>query len=342
MESFELEYSRGRWLAPVEVLEELYDALLRLPAKGRTDYITLGSRDSDVEICCATKHSKFVKEPFAYTEAQAQSKLSAWREKRDLSLSDQGTNTESPADDPTAAKTASNTTITPDSSESPFAATEAEAVRCLRERGYIVAPPYASASNAGSITPPPPYAPYMSSSQPVRSVVREAGTPATLANKRKRGHDRAAAQATSCLPTPVHGIDIATVPQNRDTNVESGIRGSDADDDDEAVSAPQRKKRRTTRATWTSQPQKPTTPPRRTKTKKGTLTSTIPYEEAAELSGGAQGTIDSLPNAAKSDADVSDGDEGETLAPDEGDQTMQLDDGECYLHGIAEASTQYK
>ena len=49
METFELEYCRGRWLAPLEVIDELYDALLRLPAKGQTDYITLGSRDSDVE-----------------------------------------------------------------------------------------------------------------------------------------------------------------------------------------------------------------------------------------------------------------------------------------------------
>ena len=79
METFELEYCRGRWLAPLEVIDELYDALLRLPAKGQTDYITLGSRDSDVEICCATKPKKFAKEPFAYTEAEAHTKLSAWR-----------------------------------------------------------------------------------------------------------------------------------------------------------------------------------------------------------------------------------------------------------------------
>ena len=39
----------------LEIIDELYDALLRLPAKGQTDYITLGSRDSDVEICSAAK-----------------------------------------------------------------------------------------------------------------------------------------------------------------------------------------------------------------------------------------------------------------------------------------------
>jgi hypothetical protein len=33
------------------------------------DYITLSSRDPDVEICCANKQSKFVKEPYAYIEA---------------------------------------------------------------------------------------------------------------------------------------------------------------------------------------------------------------------------------------------------------------------------------
>ena len=80
--TFELEYSAGRWLAPLELVDELHDALLRLPAKGQNHYITLASRDSDVEICCATKQSSFVKEPYAYTEDQAKSKLSAWRDER--------------------------------------------------------------------------------------------------------------------------------------------------------------------------------------------------------------------------------------------------------------------
>lgn len=56
----ELERSRGRWLAPLEIVDELYEALLRLLAKGQNGYIILGSRESDVEIFCATKHSRVV------------------------------------------------------------------------------------------------------------------------------------------------------------------------------------------------------------------------------------------------------------------------------------------
>jgi hypothetical protein len=69
METFELGYSGGRLLVPLELVDEIYDALLRLPAQGQMDYITLSSRDPDVEICCANKQSKFVKEPYAYIEA---------------------------------------------------------------------------------------------------------------------------------------------------------------------------------------------------------------------------------------------------------------------------------
>jgi hypothetical protein len=34
METFELEYSGGRLLVPLELVNEIYNALLRLPAKG--------------------------------------------------------------------------------------------------------------------------------------------------------------------------------------------------------------------------------------------------------------------------------------------------------------------
>lgn len=228
MESFELEYSNGLWLAPLKVLDELYDTLLRLPAKGQDDYITLGSRDSDIEICCATKQSKFTKEPYAYTEAQAQCKPSARRDKGDLSRCeayDQGNSTKSPVVDvdPAAARTASETPANPNCSKSLFAATEAEAVHCLRERGYIVAPPYPSVSDPGSITPPPPYALHLSSSQPARSVTKEAETPAISIYKRKRDDDRTVAQTISCPPTPIHRPDTAIVAQTRDA---SGARAS--------------------------------------------------------------------------------------------------------------------
>jgi hypothetical protein len=132
METFELDYCKGRWLAPLEIIDELYDALLRLPAKSQTDYITLGSRDSDVEICCAANPRRFVKEPFAYTEAEAHTKLSAWCEKSDLSRCDRGGDgkAESPTLDSTSERTTASKPIR-DSSEPPFAANEAEAVRCL-------------------------------------------------------------------------------------------------------------------------------------------------------------------------------------------------------------------
>ena len=335
MESFELEYSNGLWLAPLKVLDELYDTLLRLPAKGQDDYITLGSRDSDIEICCATKQSRFTKEPYAYTEAQAQCKLSARRDKGDLSCCeayDQGNSTESPVVDvdPAAAKTASETPANPNSSKSLFAATEAEAVHCLRERGYIVAPPYPSASDPGSIMPPPPYALHLPSSQPARSITRETEKLVTSICKRKRDGDRTVAQATSSQPTPIQRPNIAIVARDRESSGEPEIEVSDADDDDDdvLVSAPQRKKRRTTKATRNSPLQKPITPPRCTKTKKGTLTSTISEEAAKELNDIAQATVDSPPTGAEGEADVPSDDEGGSLAADERDQTVQQDSGE--------------
>ncbi|KAM0714626.1 hypothetical protein Q7P37_009922 [Cladosporium fusiforme] len=322
------DYCKGRWLAPLDIIDELYDALLRLPAKGQNDCITLGSRDSDVEICCAANPKRFVKEPFAYTEAEAHTKLSAWREKSDLNRCDHdGDDKPKPhVGDPTGEKTASKPTQ--DSSEPPFATSEAEAVRCLRERGYIVAPPRASTSNLGSITPPPPYTRNLSSSQPVQSVAKCTDTPATSTNKRKRGDDgddeddRTTARATSCPSTPIRRFDNDNMAaQARDADGEPEIGDSDADaDDDEVVSAPQRKKRKTTRTTKTSPPQKPTTPPRRMKTKKGTLTSTISYEALTELIGAASETVGTSTTDAENDADVSDGDEGERLTADEGGQ----------------------
>lgn len=341
METFELEYYKGRWLAPLEIIDELYETLLRLPAKGQTGYITLGSRDSDVEICCAANPKRFVKEPFAYTEAEAHTKLSAWREKSDLNRCDRSSDgkAESPTLDSTSEKTTASKPIG-DSSEPPFAANEAEAVRCLRERGYIVAPPRASTSNLGSITPPPPYTLHLSSSQPVQSVARCTDTSVASTDKRKRGDDdddgddRITARATSCPFTLIRGFDNDNVAaQARDANGEPEIEDSDADADDdeeeeEVVSAPQRKRRKTTRTTKTGAPQKPTTPPRCMKTKKGTLTSTISYEAAAELTDVAPETVDTSPTDAGNDADVSDGVEGGRLAAGEGDRIMQLDDGE--------------
>lgn len=89
----------------------------------------------------------------------------------------------------------------------------------------------------------------------------------------------------------------------------------------------------TTRTRWSLRRnersvRKPTTPPPRTKTKKGTLSSTISYEAAAELADAAPEILGSAPNDAENDADVSDGDEGDRSAADEDDQTMQPNEGE--------------
>jgi hypothetical protein len=332
MEAFELEYYKGRWLAPLEVIDELYDALLRLPANGQTDYITLGSRDSDVEICCATKPTRLVKEPFAYTEAEAHTKLSAWREKSDSNLSDKDGADHSPeisVGEPILGKTGSRSTQDP--LEPPFANSEAEAVRCLRDRGYIVAPPRASTSDLESITPPPPYSRHLSSSQPVRSIAKSTDIAVTSTNKRKRDDDgrddspgsRNTCRATSCPSTPTGRFVTVDVPAQtgvvdagshevEDDNAEPDSAAATAaaddedDEDDEVISAPQRKRRQTTRIPRTEPLQKPTTPPRCLKTRKGTLTSTISYEAAAELIGAAPGTVDRpSPIAAEHDAAIS-------------------------------------
>jgi hypothetical protein len=315
MEVFELEYCKGRWLAPLEVIDELCDALLRLPANSQTDYITLGSRESDVEICCATKPRRLVEKPFAYTEAEAHTKLSAWREKSNSNPNDKdgaGDGPEILAGEPGVEKTGSKSTQDPP--ESPFANSEAEAVRCLRDRGYIVAPPRASTSDLESITPPPPYSRHLSSSQPVQSITRFTDIAVTSTNKRKRGDGRRgdspsgrnAGRATSCPSTPTGRFVTVDVPARTggmnasesheigdgDANPDGATatatpatadEDDEDDEEDEVVSAPQRKRRRTTRISRTEPSRKATIPPRYLKTKKGTLTSTISYETAAEL-----------------------------------------------------------
>lgn len=156
IEAFELGSNKSRWLAPLGVFDALYDTLLRLPAKGQKDYITLGCRDSDVEICCATKHSRFVKEPFAHTEEQTKSKL---REKPGSMSCDKCTNADLPAAHDAVSESGAEK-IAPGSPVPLFAATEADAVRCLREIGYVVAPHTPPQGNLGAsrstaLRPPP-------------------------------------------------------------------------------------------------------------------------------------------------------------------------------------------
>lgn len=251
--------------------------MLRLLANGQTGYITLGSRDSDVEICCATKPRRLVKEPFTYTEAEAYTKLSAQREKSDSNLNVKDSADDSPeisVGDPSVEKTGSKSTQDPP--ESPFANSEAEAVRCLRDRGYIVAPPpRTSTSDLGSITLPPPYSRHLSSSQPVQSIARFTDVTVTSTNKRKRSDDgrgdslgsRNTGRANSCPSTPTgRFVMVGILAQTGGMNAESReIESSDAnpngataattddegDEDDEVVSAPQRKRHRTTRISRT-------------------------------------------------------------------------------------------
>ena len=311
MEAFELKYCKGRWLAPLGFVDEIYEALLRLPAQAQTDYITLGSNDSDVEIYCATKQSKILKEPFAYTEEQAKGRLSIWLEEEiakrrnvaDVDNCDQGTNTSSQVASPTAAKSVPNPS---------FPTTEAEAVRYLRERGYAVALPYLPTGYTGSITPPPPYTKHLSSSQPTNTVAGD---------KRKRSSTRLVDRASSCPSTPARGScnganragatnptlevrdsdddgddedgGIVARDDASDKSIDKGKDNYDDDDDDdeeeeeeeeeEDIRIPMRKKPRTVGVAKVSRLQKPTTPPRCRKTKKSNLSTVLSHEAAAEL-----------------------------------------------------------
>ena len=71
--------------------------------------------------------------------------------------------------------------------------------------------------------------------------------------------------------------------------------------------------------------QNPTTLLRCIKTKKGTLTSTISYEAATELTGMALETIDILPTDAKKDTNILDSNKEGRLAVGKDDRTIELD-----------------
>jgi hypothetical protein len=122
------------------------------------------------------------------------------------------------------------------------------------------------------------------------------------------------------------------VAQTRHTGGEpevddDGDDGGDGDDEEVVVSAPQRKKRKTKRTTRSSQPQKPATPPRCTKTKRGALTSMISYEAAADLTGVTVETVHSPPTGAQNDTDVPISDEEVRPATDEGSRILIQNEG---------------
>lgn len=138
-------------LEALSIAEELKRALLEPRSRQYGDYITIdGGYDGSPEIRCAFRHSSIFRRPFALTEEDAKDKLSAWLERQRLvryQARDQGTNTVGPplANGPVQDES-SRTTIAlspaapPVPSGPPFATTEADAVRALRERGYYVFP----------------------------------------------------------------------------------------------------------------------------------------------------------------------------------------------------------
>ena len=90
------------------------------------------------------------------------------------------------------------------------------------------------------------------------------------------------------------------------------------------MSAPLRKKHKTTRTKETirnSSPRKPSTPPRRTKTKKTALSSVISYEEATDLTG-----IDVQASGVEGD------DERDRAAAGEEHRDIEVERGECGKH----------
>jgi hypothetical protein len=305
MGSYELEHRRGRWLAPAEfagLLEEVYETLLRQrpSVKDNPDYIILGCHDSDKEIYCATERSRLTGRPFASTEEQAKEKLWMWLKKQasaerreDTDADADCTTTGGPATTDPAIRDATDT-LSADSllqSEPILAKTEVEAVEYLRARGYAIAPPYASPNGPQNVGPPPSYDKHMpmSMSQPLPTTTGQIEALAMLGEKRKRKRmdDRTAETTTETTTLPT--IHAVSEVRTRSANGGSGTSDADTDEDDVVVvSAPLRKKRRTTKTKATvrkSPPQRPSTPPRRTKTKKTALSSVVSYEEAADLTG---------------------------------------------------------
>ena len=142
---------------------------------------------------------------------------------------------------------------------------EVEAVEWLRIRSYIIALPYALPDSPQNVGPPPSYLEHipMSMSQPLPGTVGRTDASATLGEKRKRIDDWTAETTTPTITLTEDPPGVRTC----DTRTSDG----DTDEDDVVVvSAPLRKKHRTTRTKETVRNgslRKPSTPPRRTKTK---------------------------------------------------------------------------
>lgn len=356
MGSCELEHRSGRWLAPAEfagLLEEVYDTLLRQrPSAGDSPFhIVLGCHDSDREICCATERSRLAGRPFASTEEQAKEKLWMWLKKQASASTKRRPDTDadpvttSPVvTDCTAGSPATTDSAVCDATDAPSAdtslqsgsvllTTEVEAVEWLRTRGYVIAPPYASPNGPQNVGPPPSYLEHvpisMSMSQPLPGTVGRTDASAVLGEKRKRIDDLTAETTTTTATLPA----IHTASKGRTSSVNGGSRTTDGDTDEDdvvVVSAPLRKKRGTIKTKGRvrkSPPQRPSTPPCRTKTKKTALSSVVSYEEAADLTGVDVRAFDPVRTM-----DV-EGDEGDGTTAEEGHLNMEVDSGEHRTNG---------
>lgn len=362
MGSYELKYRRGRWLVPTELaglLDEVYDTLLR--QRPDAENIMLGCEDSDREIYCAIEPKRLTGRPFALTEEQAKEKLWMWRRKpvstehrRDTdagcittnptdSVTTDSVNSDSATTDPITTDSVTTDSTTHDAdptihnaTRAPSAdsslqskpiptTTEVEQVRCLRARGYIIALPYTSPNGPQNIGPPPSYDEHvpMSMSQPLPGATKPTPTRTTLGEKRKRVDDWTAETTTPTITLTENPLRVRT----RDANGGPGTSDGDTNEDDVVVvSAPLRKKHRTTRTKATvrnSLPQKPSTPPRRTKTKKTALSSVISYEEATDLTG-----MDVQASGVEGD------DERDGAAAGEEYRDMEVGRGGCGEHNI--------
>jgi hypothetical protein len=339
MGSYELEHRRGRWLAPAEfagLLEEVYETLLRQrpSVEGNPDCIILGCHDSDKEIYCATEWSRLTGRPFASTEEQAKEKLWMWLKKQASTERRQDTGGPETTDPAIRDATDATNALSADSSlqfEPILVKTEVEAVEYLRARGYIIAPPYASLNGPQNVGPPPSYDKHMpmSMSQPLPSTTGQTEALAMLGGKRKRMDDWTAETTTQTTTLPItHAVSEVRA---RSANGGSGTSDGDTDEDDVVVvSAPLRKKRRTTKTKGTVRKgllQRPSTPPRRTKTKKTALSSVVSYEEAADLTGVNVRTFD--PAHA---IDV-EGDEGDRPPAEEEHLDVEVNSGEHCTDG---------
>ena len=246
MNNLALKCVEGRWqprdtedlpaVVVAEVVRQLHEIMSRCPLAQPDGYITIsdGCNDEALEVRCAPKHSSIFRRPFALTEEDAKKKLSAWLEKQRLkrrNMGDQSTNTTEPSlvdqpaqDDLLRTTTVPNTKTPPVGSDPPFATTEADAVRALRERGYHVLPTQ-SPVQTGIITPPPGYSRYPCS-QPIERSTEDASMLAFRTITRKR-------KAASVPSTPVreHYV-VAPLTRPATSNINSEIHDNEAEEKD--------------------------------------------------------------------------------------------------------------